>query len=82
MSPEPGTTSVPSSANTLASSPIVKCAVAAAEPGPLIELAMPTASLEPSESSRNMLPRATSFSFTSVLHITPEEMMSPSDEMS
>ena len=68
--------------NTLASPPIVKCAVAAALPGPLIEFAMPTASLEPSESSRNMLPRATSCAFTSALHITPEDTINASDEMS
>ena len=82
ISPEPGTTSRPSSVNTFVLAPIVNLAVVGAEPGALIEPANPTPSLEPSESKQIMLPRAISACFVSVDHITPELMMSCSDEMS
>ena len=82
ISSEPGSTSRPSSVNTLVCSPIVNFAVVGAEPGAVIESAKPTPSLEPSESKQMMLPRAMSACFVSVDHITPELMMSCSDEMS
>ena len=56
-SPEPGTTSRPSSVNTFVCAPIVNFAVFGSEPGALIEPANPTPSLEPSESKQMMLPR-------------------------
>ena len=57
-------------------------AVVGAEPGALIDPAKPTPSLEPSESKQMMLPRAMSACFVSGDHITPELMISWSDEMS
>ena len=62
--------------------PIVNFAVVGSAPGALIEPAKPTPSLEPSESKQMMSPRAISPCFTSADHITPELMMSSSDEMS
>ena len=81
-SSEPGSTSRPSSVNTFVSAPIVNFAVVGAEPGASIDPANPTPSLEPSESKQMMLPRGMNACLVSGDHMTPELMISWSDEMS
>ena len=81
ITPEPGATSWPSSANTFTPGLIWNRAVSAPCSRVATEEPMPP-SVEPIASTKRMSPCSSKPRFTSALHITPLETMLSTEEMS